>query len=136
MNKEEAARWYRRAAEHGDEDGACCLGYLYETGVGVEQSWEEAVGWYRAAAEQGLPRAQCNLAWCYEHAGGWRRIWSRRLPGIARPQSRRTPGPLCVGRAYDYGLGVEQNAVEAVQWYRQAAESRICTGNVRSGRML
>ena len=49
---------------------ACNLGYLYETGVGVEQSWKDAVAWYRRAVDQGLPRAQYNLAWCYENGRG------------------------------------------------------------------
>ena len=52
-----AADWYRKAAEQEDEDAQCCLGFLYESGQGVEQSWEEAVRWYRAAAEQDYPRA-------------------------------------------------------------------------------
>ena len=49
---------------------ACNLGYLYETGVGVDQSWPDAVKWYSRAAEDDDPRAQYNLAWCYEHGKG------------------------------------------------------------------
>ena len=51
----------------GDRVAACNLGYLYETGVGVAQSWADAVKWYRQAVEESEPRAQYNLAWCYEH---------------------------------------------------------------------
>ena len=57
VDKAEAAKWYRRAAEQGEEDGMCCLGFLYETGEGVKQNWREAVKWYRKAAELELPRA-------------------------------------------------------------------------------
>ena len=67
---ERAASLYRQAAEQGDQVAACNLGYLYETGVGVGQSWEEAVKWYRRSAEKSYPRAQYNLAWCYEHGKG------------------------------------------------------------------
>ena len=49
---------------------ACNLGYLYETGVGVEQNWKEAAAWYEKSAEQSYPRAQYNLAWCYENGKG------------------------------------------------------------------
>ena len=54
----------------GDRVAACNLGYLYETGVGVAQSWADAVKWYRQAVEESEPRAQYNLAWCYEHGKG------------------------------------------------------------------
>ena len=66
----EAAEWYRRAAEAGDATGACNLGYLYETGEGVEQSWDKAVSCYRQAAELGQARGQYLLGWCYEHGKG------------------------------------------------------------------
>ena len=66
----QAAELYRRAAEGGDRAAACNLGYLYEIGVGVDQSWTEAVKWYRQAVEESYPRAQYNLAWCYEHGKG------------------------------------------------------------------
>ena len=48
-NTARAAALYRQAAEGGDEVAACNLGYLYETGVGVDQSWPDAVKWYTRA---------------------------------------------------------------------------------------
>ena len=48
----------------------CNLGWCYETGNGVEQSWEQAVLWYRRSAEEGDARAMCNLGWCYESGNG------------------------------------------------------------------
>lgn len=65
-----AADLYRAGCEGGDRVAACNLGYLYETGVGVAQSWADAVKWYRQAVEESEPRAQYNLAWCYEHGKG------------------------------------------------------------------
>ena len=43
---------------------------MYESGRGVEQSWERAVMWYSKAAEQNYPRGQYNLAWSYEYGEG------------------------------------------------------------------
>ena len=60
----------QQAAAAGDRTAACNLGYLYETGEGVEQSWDQAVTWYRQAAEQGEARGQYLLGWCYEHGKG------------------------------------------------------------------
>ena len=58
---------------------ACNLGYLYETGVGVEQSWLQAAAWYEKAAMQDYPRAQYNLAWCCENGKGVERSRERAL---------------------------------------------------------
>lgn len=48
----------------------CNLGWCYESGNGVEQSWEEAFCWYRKGVEKGSTRAMFQLAWCYEKGLG------------------------------------------------------------------
>lgn len=60
----EAVKWYRRAAEQGDEDSEsdldkCCVDFM--------ESDEEIVEWYRKAAEQNDAEAQCYLGSCYEN---------------------------------------------------------------------
>ena len=62
---EEAAEWYRKAAEQGDAQAQFNLGHCYERGQGVPQDFSEAVKWYRKAAEQGHTSAQENLGACY-----------------------------------------------------------------------
>eukprot|EP00747_Dinoflagellata_sp_TGD_P178644 gnl/TRDRNA2_/TRDRNA2_27956_c0_seq1.p2 gnl/TRDRNA2_/TRDRNA2_27956_c0~~gnl/TRDRNA2_/TRDRNA2_27956_c0_seq1.p2 ORF type:complete len:118 (+),score=38.52 gnl/TRDRNA2_/TRDRNA2_27956_c0_seq1:404-757(+) len=53
VNYEEAAKWYRKAAEQGNAGGQRGLGYMYELGRGgLQQSMQEAVIWYGKAAEQ------------------------------------------------------------------------------------
>ena len=49
----EAAKWYRKAAEHGDADAQFSLGRIYLFGKGVSADKQEAVTWFRKAAEQG-----------------------------------------------------------------------------------
>jgi len=58
----QAAKWYRLAADHGESHAQNSLGFLYQSGLGVPQSYEEAVKWYRRSAEQGNPNGQSNLA--------------------------------------------------------------------------
>ena len=75
---------------------------MYESGEGVEQSWESAVEWYRKAAEGGLSRGMCNLAWCYEHGEGVEKnleesfLWYRKAAEQGDPR-----GLFSVARAYD-----------------------------------
>ena len=120
---EKAANYYRLAAEQGHSLAQCNLGLAYENGEGVEQDFEKAVKYYRLAAGAG------------ESAGA---VLSRR---DVRQRPGRTAGfcgggevlSSCGGSgicgcqynlavSYDMGEGVEENDVEAVKYYRLAAE--------------
>ena len=57
----EAARWYRLAADQGDADAQCILGWMYKNGRGVPRSHEEATRWYRMAADQDHEEAKKAL---------------------------------------------------------------------------
>ncbi len=49
---EEAAKWYRRAAERGDIAAQANLGTLYANGLGVEQDDVQAHMWLNLAASR------------------------------------------------------------------------------------
>ena len=48
---------YRRAAELGDVDALCCMGFAYELGRGVEKDLPKAISLYQWAADLGQPIA-------------------------------------------------------------------------------
>lgn len=50
----EAVKWYRKAAEQGDEVGQFALGCCYMLGYGVEQDDEEAARWFGEASRDGI----------------------------------------------------------------------------------
>ena len=56
-NHEEAAKWFRKAAEKGVQDAQYRLGGCYERGEGVPKDMEYAYGWYSVAAHIGNPKA-------------------------------------------------------------------------------
>ncbi|MBQ7593503.1 MAG: sel1 repeat family protein, partial [Synergistaceae bacterium] len=58
---EEAASWYRRAAENGHVEAMYALAEMYEEGRGVERDIDEAVKWYREASERGHLTAKTML---------------------------------------------------------------------------
>ncbi len=81
---EEAARWYREAANSGDAEAAFGLGALYAAGEGVEQDLDAALSWITRAAEQGFAPAirmlvlanekgQMGLTVSYDRAVSWLR---------------------------------------------------------------
>jgi hypothetical protein len=67
VNKAEAVRWYRKAAELDVTDAIVNLGLCYENGEGVESDLAEAAKFYRLAADRGSTDAMLSLGlfhWC------------------------------------------------------------------------
>lgn len=54
---EAAAKWYRKASEHGVADAQYRLGGLYQSGQGVPRDMEYAYSWYTVAAHLGNAKA-------------------------------------------------------------------------------
>ena len=64
---EQAAKWYRAAAEQGYAAAQNNLGYLYMKGLGVAQNYTNAATWFGEAAGQGQVNSQYHLASLYEN---------------------------------------------------------------------
>jgi TPR repeat protein len=67
---EEAALWYRKAAERGLASAQLRLGWSYECGCGVPQDDNQAALWYREGADQGDANLQLALALMYLEGKG------------------------------------------------------------------
>src|SRR5438874_2976674 len=65
-----AARRIGPAAERGDPRAQAYLGFMYQYGRGVPQSYPLAIYWYRRGAEQGNPVAQHLLGLMYDKGMG------------------------------------------------------------------
>jgi len=65
-----AVRWYKRAAEAGDERAMVNLGFAYANGDGVRRNLVLALYWYRRAARRGNRTAIDNLAELRRLEGG------------------------------------------------------------------
>ena len=64
---QQAAAWYRKAAEQGFVPGEVHLADLYRDGAGksLPRDMRQAAEWYRKAADQGDPGAQGTLGMLY-----------------------------------------------------------------------
>ena len=69
-DREEAARWYRIAAEQGHPDAQALIGVMHYSGQGVPQYYKEAARWYAQAAGQGNAFAQSILGLMYKMGQG------------------------------------------------------------------
>jgi TPR repeat protein len=108
---------YRKAADRGDPAAQRNLGVLYENGWSVTKDIEQAGVWYQKAADQGDALARIAL----------KRLQPQQNPseqiGTISPALMATPAEQNQrGDRYFYGQGVEQNYVEAMEWYRKAAD--------------
>lgn len=67
---QQAAAWYRKAADQGDAAGETRLAALYRDGKGVARDMTQAAALYRKAAEQNATAAQGILGVLYSFGQG------------------------------------------------------------------
>ena len=59
---DEAAKWYRKAADQGNAHGQANLGRMYANGWGVPKDRKEAIKWLTKASDQGNEYAKKELS--------------------------------------------------------------------------
>lgn len=69
-NKNEALKWFTKAANNSIAEAQYYLGLYYYQGECVDQNYESAVEWFTKAAEQGEDKAQFYLGECYRYGLG------------------------------------------------------------------
>jgi hypothetical protein len=115
---EQAARFYKLAAEQGQRDGQFGLAVRYVTGQGLPKDEGEALRWFTAAANQGHADAQYDLGTMYELGQGTEATLSSALyfyklaaqQGVVKAQYR-------LGILLTKGSGVEPDRVAAYKWF-------------------
>ena len=118
IDRTESVNWYRKSAQGGYAPAQFLMGYFYQEDFRLEHDPDEVIRWYRQAADQGYAKAQYNLG-CY-YARGQFEVF-RFPPGGARVSSMR---------------GIPKNQVEAVKWYRKAAEQGHVAAQYVMGKTL
>lgn len=116
----EAAWWYRHAAEQGDIEAIRRLAWCYENGKGVSRDFDKALIWYLKAAEAGdsisqfqVGRFYREISQDYENSFSW---------FVRSADTGYLPAVNAVGECYRDGFGVPQNHYSAVAYFRKAAE--------------
>jgi len=70
QDQEQAAYWYRRAADKSHPEAEFNLARLYASGKGVKKDEEQAARWASASAAQGYAPAMANLGMRYASGNG------------------------------------------------------------------
>ena len=134
VNKVEADRWYRKAAEQGHASAQYFVAVQYAYGGGVAEDKKEAVKWFRKAAEQNHDGAQFALGGCYTYGHGVKQDVVEGVKWFRKAAEQHNAGAeLFLGVSYDKGDGVAKNPTEAVKWYRRAAEQNMAAAQYNLG---
>ncbi|HEX9692832.1 MAG TPA: tetratricopeptide repeat protein [Gemmatimonadales bacterium] len=107
---EEAARWFRRAAERDCAAGQHMLGVQYRDGNGVDQDAGEAHRLLSAAAERGYPDAQYDFGLMLFEGTGVPQNYPEAFGWFTKAAAQGSPGGRTfVGIMLVNGLGVKQD---------------------------
>lgn len=126
VNNKEANRWIMAAASNGNERA---IGVCYSEGLGVKKDFKEAFKWYRKAADKGDLCAMNNIWACCLGSSRAQHIEEEEFPAeeamrLLRFAADRGLGVAMtnLGSCYEVGTMVEPDEIEAIKWYRKAAE--------------
>ena len=122
-NDQQAALWYRKAAEQGHADAQLALGLSYTVGAGVVGDLKEAVRWLRKAAEQGNADAQLVLSDYYQEGIGVEKDVNESVRWLQKAAEQGAARAQCaLGNCYRNGIGVTKDEAKACDLYRKASE--------------
>ena len=129
-NEVEAVKWYRKAAEHGNDLAKYFLGMCYKHGVGVAQSAAEAEVWFDKIKS---PMVLCQIGDGFIHSDTSEAAkWFRKAAeheGKSGDDTKRIEkifvgyAQYKLGLSYLLGKGVPQNTGEGVKWLKEAARN-------------
>jgi S1-C subfamily serine protease len=119
-----AFREWEPLAQSGDIDAQFALGYLYEYGEGVTQSYRQAAYWYGKAADAGDVDAAVAMGYLYESGLGVKQNFRRAVEyyGMASDQGDAY-AMYYLARMVAEGRGTDRDLVHAYTLYGVVAGS-------------
>ena len=119
----EAVKWFQKAAEIGNAEAQCNLGYCYQEGLGLTIDTTTAVKWYQKAAKREYAKAQRLLGYCFEKGIGIAKDLTEAAKWLRKAAEQGdTIAQNNLGIYYKFGFGVPKDLAVAVKWHRKAAE--------------
>jgi hypothetical protein len=133
QDNQQAAIWYRKAAETGDARGQWALGLcLYDSDSADPDRNAEALQWMNRAAAQGESSLQCWLGDIYRMDGCYAEAVHWYEQATAQHDKE---GQFKLGLMYEEGNGVPQDNGMAEFWYRKAAKQGHAEAQWQLGQM-
>jgi hypothetical protein len=110
-------------AESGDTEAQLLLGWMFDTGKGIEPDSSEAFRWWMKAAEKGLAVAQYNVAVMYASGQGVDKNYTHAVDWYRKAAAQGWPAAYAnLGWLYNSGRGVPLDKEEAQRLWTKGAE--------------
>lgn len=118
-----AVKWLRDAAAHGELDAYVDLGRAYASGAGVPVDPGRAFAFFAQAADAGNPTAMVEMARSYATGYGVARDPVQAVALYQRAaQAGDTEAMIYLSYCYEQGEGVPQSLPQARAWLEKGAE--------------
>ena len=126
----EAAKWYQKAVEKGDPQGAIKISWMYRIGIGCGKNPSQEFFWRKKAAEMGDVESQLQVAMNYLSGQYCTQSYSEAFKWYSKAaESGNEMAMSQLGWMYIEGHGVDSNPAEGAKWLKKSAEK----GSARSG---
>lgn len=123
---QEAADWYRKAAEAGLSAAAYNLGTLYYNGQGFPQDYATALHWFHQAATRDDPYAEFQLGMMYDLGRGVEPSTAKEMFWYEKAARQGLPAAQYdLAVMYHNAEGVAQDDVKAYAWLLLAQRGGI-----------
>lgn len=123
---QQGIKWLQAAGAQNNPNAQFYLGYLYEHGQFVPQSYTLAFQNYEAATRVHFPPAENNLASLYQHGQGVRKNIGKAFEWyLAGAQHGNPIAQMNLANLYYAGEGVARDYKQTVYWLRLAANAGL-----------
>ncbi|XKM12484.1 tetratricopeptide repeat protein [Orbaceae bacterium ac157xtp] len=110
-------------ADSGDPKAMFYMGYLYDEGEDVKQSFGLAAYWYENAARKGYSQAQLNLGFLYSVGDGVEQSDEKAFEWYLKAAEQgEVDAQFNIGKSYQNGYGVDIDLKKAAEWFKLAAD--------------
>lgn len=125
LDKEVAAKWYRKGAELGNVTAQYKLATCYHNGEGIEEDQEEAAKWMLKAAEKGADRGiQWAMGRYYQEGWGVEKSPAEAVKWFERSAKKGFAlAKYCLAMCYMNGEGVKKDEAKAEELLVAAADA-------------
>jgi uncharacterized protein len=121
-------------AEGGEANAQLYMGYMFQNGRAVNQSYKKAFVWFAKSAEMGNAEAQYNLSMSYGHGAGVKKDLQRFVAGLHQAaQSGSSYAQNMLGTVYFNGIYVKKNTDKSFDWHLRAAEQSLSMSQIAVG---
>jgi TPR repeat protein len=119
-----AFEWFKKSASNENDKAINYLGYLFETGKGVEKDLSSALKYYKLAADKGNRVAMNNVGIFYYFGKGVTIDYVKASEWYTKSAEKNYPkAQYRLANLYVEGNGVEADTLKAIDLYTQAANN-------------